>query len=138
MKKRIIVKLLAILVNLTPIIIALLWKGSLIIKRADTTISAVLLFVLIVTAIILKDSFYNYFKGTMAAVKLSILMFLLSWLFITIGEPLMWVSGATILGGILALPLNMWYNELIRPVSETAFIKSLKELVNKGDDNESN
>lgn len=138
MKKRIIVKIFAIIVNLLPIAIALLWKGTLIVNRTDTTISAVLLFTLIVTAIILKDSFYNYFKGTMSGVKIATLMFVLSWLFITIGEPLMWVSGATVLGGLLALPLNMWYNELIRPVSETAFIKSLKELVNKGEDNESN
>lgn len=127
-KKPILIKILAYIIHIIPVIVVTIIKGGNLIKSPSSSLSIIALFATIIIALIFK----NALKSTLdsfGAFWFSLLSVIICVVIYNIGEPLFWIAGASLAGGIISTPLHIWYSYITKPVTEDAFLKALNEIV---------
>lgn len=137
MKKATWIKLASTLVAAAPPVIVLCLNFSVFTERADKAISAAALLVAIICACIFKDATKKIFEMP-SAFKTCVIMFVLSYVAVTLGEQILQISATALISGACAIPLNMWYNYETKPASTNEMITALKALVGKEKKDEEN
>lgn len=132
-KKPILIRILAYFIHIVPVIVVTILKGGNLIKSPGASLSIIGLFALIILALIFKNALKNSLN-TFGAFWFSLISVIICVVMYNIGEPLFWIAGASLAGGILSTPLHIWYSYLTRPVTEDAFLNALKELVKEKED----
>lgn len=130
MKKATWIKLASTLVAAAPPVIVLCLNFPVFTERTDKAISAAALLVAIICACIFKDATKKIFEMP-SAFKICVIMFVLSYVSVTLGEQILQISATALVSGACAMPLNMWYNHETQPASTNDIITALKELVGK-------
>lgn len=126
-KKAIFIKIIATILQIAPVLVALfVWCGPVIVSRADKVISVSAIVAIIIICIALKDAVRRFYQ-TPSLWKFAIVIFAFSLIAYSLGEQLLILSAVTLLGSIVTIPLNMWYNYLVRPVTA----EELKDMVKK-------
>ena len=129
MKKATWIKLAATVVAAAPVLVLCL-NFPMFVERTDKAISAAALLVAIICACIFKDATKKIFEMP-SAFKICVIMFVLSYISVTLGEQILQISTTALLSGGCAIPLNMWYNHETQPATSNDIIKALQNLVGK-------
>lgn len=136
MKKATWIKLSAIGVSVIPPVVVLLCNAPLFIQRTDKAISAAALLVAVICALVFKDATSKLFQ-TPSAFKTCLIVFLLSYISVSLGEQMLQISATALISGACGIPLNMWYNYETKPATTDDMLEALKGLVKeKKEDNE--
>lgn len=130
MKKATWIKLAATVVAAAPPVLVLCLNFPMFVERTDKAISAAALLVAIICACIFKDATKKIFEMP-SAFKICVIMFVLSYISVTLGEQILQISTTALLSGGCAIPLNMWYNHETQPATSNDIIKALQNLVGK-------
>lgn len=130
MKKSTQYRLWMIAIQLMPIILAVIYCAPDILQKTEKWLSIASLFVIIVLICIFKDAAKRYIQ-TPSGFKISIFVAILSGFCMLVGEQLFILSCAAILGGLLALPLNILYTNEIRPPTNKEMEDKLNEIKEK-------
>lgn len=130
MKKATWIKLAATVVAAAPPVLVLCLNFPMFVERTDKAISAAALLVAIICACIFKDATKKIFEMP-SAFKICVIMFVLSYISVTLGEQILQISTTALLSGACAMPLNMWYNHETQPATSNDIIKALQNLVGK-------
>lgn len=126
-KKAIIIKVIATILQIAPVLVALfVWCGPVIISRPEKTISIAAIVAIIICFIAFKDAIKRFYS-TPSVWKFAIVIFVFCLIAYILGEQLLILSAVTLLSSLVTLPLNIWYNYLMRPVTAS----ELKEMVKK-------
>lgn len=134
MKKTLWIKIVASLIAAIPPVVVLILNYPVIVSRADRIISIAALFVTIVLMLIFKDAVKRFFQ-TPGYLKFSFVILIFSLISLSLGEQMFVLSLTATISGLCALPLNIWYNYLTKPVTSQEFLNVMKTL-GKENDNE--
>lgn len=137
MKKTTWIKLGAVTVAALPPVIVLLVNMPVFVARTDKAISAAALLVAVICALIFKDATKKLFQMP-SAFKTCLIVFLLSYIAVTLGEQMLQISATALISGACATPLNMWYNSLTKPATTDDVVEALKDLVKENKNENSN
>lgn len=125
-KKARIIKIIAILIQVIPLLVVLGLYSPIIVSRADKTVSVCAIVVAIILACIFKDSVKKFFQRPSAFI-FSLIIFIGCLIYQSLGDQMLVISATALISGLIALPLNIWFNYLTRPVTA----EDLKELHNE-------
>ena len=115
-KKATIIKIVATILQIVPVLVALGLNAPVIVSRWDKTVSVAAIIVIIILALIFKDATRKIIS-TPSAFKFSLFIFITSLRALSLGEQLLIISATSLISGICCIPLNMWYRYLTRPVT---------------------
>ena len=127
------IKIAATSVAAIPPVVVLCLNFPVFVQRTDKAISAAAILVAIVCALIFKDATKKIFQ-TPSAFKTCVIVFILSYIAVALGEQMLQISATALVSGACAVPLNMWYNYKTRPVTTDEMLKELKNLVKENED----
>lgn len=131
-KKATIIKVIATILQIVPVLIALGFCGPAIISRWDKTLSVAAIVAIIIIILIFKDA-TKRFISTPSAFKFSIAILIFVLIAMSLGEQLLIISVSSVISGIICLPLNMWYNYLVRPLTS----EEMKTIMENNNDEKS-
>lgn len=133
MKKSTWIKTAQIGVTAIPPIVVLCVNFPMFTQSTGACISAATLLVAIICACIFKDATKKIFQ-TPSAFKTCVIMFILSYIAVSLGEQILLISTTALISGACGIPLQMWYNYETQPATTNDILTELKNLV-KGTDN---
>ena len=128
MKKATWIKIAALGVTAIPPVVVLCCNFPVFIQDTGKTISAAAILVAIICACIFKDATKKIFQ-TPSAFKTCVIVFILSYMGVTLGEQLLQISATALVSGACGVPLNMWYNYETKPESTDDILKGIKSLL---------
>lgn len=132
-KKAIMIKISAICVQVVPVITALCLYAPVFVKRTESTISAAAILVAIICALIFKDATKKFFSAP-SGFKTCLIAFLLSLIAVNLGQQILVISSTALVSGVVATPLNLWYNNETGTASNDKILKSIQGMMNNGTD----
>lgn len=127
MKKAIWIKIIACLIAAIPPVIVLIYNYPIMVSRPDKAISMVALVVGVILLLIFKDGVKKFLK-TPGYLKFSIIILIISLLASTLGDQLTLISMTATISGVCALPLNIWYDYLTKPVSTNDILDIMRNI----------
>lgn len=127
MKKAIWIKVIACLIAAIPPIVVLICNYPIMVSRPDTAISMVALIVAVILLLIFKDAVARFLK-TPGYLKFSVIILIISILASNLGDQLLLISLTATISGVCALPLNIWYNYLTKPVSTNDMLDIMRNI----------
>ena len=127
MKKATLYKICSSILQILPPLVVLICFAPVIIQRADKIISLAAIVVLIVIFLVFKDAIRRFFK-TPSAWKFGIVILIICLLCMALQEQLLYVSIATVGGGILAMPFEILYGMEVRPPTNKEMMEELEKL----------
>lgn len=125
MKKTLWIKIVASLIAAIPPVVVLILNYPVIVSRADRVVSIAALLVAIILTLIFKDAVKRFFQ-TPGYLKFSIVILILSLISLSLGDQMFKLSLTATISGLCALPLNIWYNYLTKPVTSREFLDVMK------------
>lgn len=125
------IKTAQIAVTAVPPVVVLCCYFPDFIKDTGTTISAAGLLVAIILACIFRDQTKKLFQ-TPSAFKICLCVFILSLIFVNLGEQMLVISTTALISGACGVPLNMWYNHETKPATTDDLLDAMQDFV-KGD-----
>ena len=137
MKKTTWIKIAAVCVAAIPPVVVLGVNFPVFVERTDKAISAASLIVALILACIFKDATKKFFQ-TPSAFKICLIIFVFSYISVTLGEQMLQISGTALISGACGVPLNMWYNYETQPATTDDMIEAMKELVKENKDENTN
>lgn len=129
-KKARIIKIIAILIQVIPLLVVLGLYSPIIVSKWDKTVSVCAIIVGILLCCIFKDAVKKFFQRPSGFV-ISLIIFVFCLIGMSLGEQLLIISATSLISGLVALPLNVWYNYLTRPASA----EDIKRLVESNEKN---
>ena len=115
-KKTLTIKILALCIQIIPILVVFGLYCPVFISRWDKALSAGAIVVIVILSLIFKDAFKRIIHRPSAFI-FSGIIFVMCLIMCSIGDQVMVLSATSLMSGLAALPLNMWYNTLTRPLS---------------------
>ena len=134
MKKTTWIKIAQIGVTAVPPVVVLCCYFPDFIKDTGTTISAAGLLVAIILACIFRDHTRKLFQ-TPSAFKICLFVFIISIIFVNLGEQMLVISTTALISGACGIPLNIWYNHETKPATTDELLNAMEDFV-KGEENE--
>lgn len=134
MKKSTWIKIASVGVSVIPPIVVLLINTPVFIERTDKAISAAALLVAVICALVFKDATSKFFQ-TPSAFKTCVIVFILSYISVSLGEQMLQISFTALVSGACGIPLNMWYNYETKPATTDDMLEALKDLSKEKNDN---
>ena len=128
MKKSTWIKTAQIAVSAIPPIIVLCVNFPIFTQSTNACISAATLLVGIICACIFKDATKKIFQ-TPSAFKTCVIMFILSYIAVSLGEQILLISATALVSGACGIPLGMWYNYETQPATTDDIITALKDVI---------
>lgn len=137
MKKTTWIKIAAVCVAAIPPVVVLGINFPVFIERTDKAISAASLLVAVILACVFKDATKKFFQ-TPSAFKICLIVFIFSYIAISLGEQMLQISGTALISGACGIPLNMWYNFETQPATTDDMIDAMKNLLKENEDENTN
>lgn len=137
MKKTTWIKIAAVCVAAIPPVVVLGINFPVFIERTDKAISAASLLVAVILACVFKDATKKFFQ-TPSAFKICLIVFIFSYISISLGEQMLQISGTALISGACGIPLNMWYNFETQPATTDDMIDAMKNLLKENEDENTN
>lgn len=122
-----------IVVYLIPVIIGAIYCAPLIVSRWDKCLSFVGIILAFIVIMVFKDAMKRVVTKPTLFVT-SIIMVIISAVACSLGEQLLIMSSCALLGGVISLPLAIWYNQEVRPPTNKEVMEQFEKL--KGSNNE--
>jgi len=133
MKKSTKIRIAMIVVYLIPVIIGAIYCAPLIVSRWDKCLSFVGIILAFIVIMVFKDAMKRVVTKPTLFVT-SIIMVIISAVACSLGEQLLIMSSCALLGGVISLPLAIWYNQEVRPPTNKEVMEQFEKL--KGSNNE--
>ena len=133
MKKSTKIRIAMIVVYLTPVIAGAIYCAPPIVSRWDKCLSFTGIILAFILAMVFKDAVKRIATKPTLFVT-SIVMVIISAIACSLGEQLLIMSSCALLGGLLSLPLGIWYNQEVRPPTNKEVMEQFEKL--KGSSNE--
>lgn len=127
MKKSTLYKIYSSILQILPPLIVLICYMPIIIHRADKILSLAAIVVLIVIYLVFKDAIRRFFN-TPSAWKFGVIVLIISLLCMALQEQLLYISIATVAGGLLAMPFEILYAMEVRPPTNKEMMEELEKL----------
>lgn len=128
MQKSTKIKIAAVSVQAVPVFTVLGLYTPMFVERTNTALSAASLFVMLVCAMLFRDTFKN-FLAKPTAFKTSVIICLLSYIAMSIGEQLFIISLTSVCSSLAASPLNSWYDIETGKKSKDDFIQQFEKML---------
>lgn len=127
MKKSTLYKICSSVLQILPPVVVLFCFAPVIIHRADKIISLAAIVVIIVMLLVFKDAFRRFFK-TPSAWKFGVVVLIICLLCMALQEQLLYISIATVAGGLLAMPFEILYGMEVRPPTNKEMMEELEKI----------
>lgn len=115
-KKTLTIKILALCIQIIPVLVVFGIYCPVFVSRVDKALSAGAIVVIVILSLIFRDAFRKIFQRPSAFI-FSGIVFGICLIGISIGEQLLVLSATSLMSGLVAWPLNLWYNALTRPLN---------------------
>jgi len=115
-KKTLTIKIIAMCIQIIPILVVFGIYCPVFVSRWDKALSAGTIVVSVILMCIFRDAVKKIFQRPSAFI-FSLIIFISCILMSSIGDQLLVISATSLISGLVALPLNTWYNFLTRPVN---------------------
>lgn len=132
MKKTTILKTSSILVQATPPILVTLLNFDVFVENTGKSIALGGVLLALILSLIFKDAFKKFIT-TPSALKVSLILFIISFIAVTIGHQVLMISGAAIAGGVGGTLLDSINNNIKKPDKTDDLIKAIEGLVNNNE-----
>lgn len=129
MKKTTILKASSILVQATPPILVTLLNFDVFVENTGKSIALGGILLALILSLIFKDA-VKQFISTPSTVKVSLILFILSFIAVTIGHQVLMISGAALAGGAGGTLLDSIDKNIKKPDKADELLNALKGLVN--------
>ena len=133
-KKAKIIKIIALCIQIIPILVVFGIYCPALVSRWDKALSASSIILLIILMLIFKDSL-GKFIGKHSALVFSIFTLILCLIQASIGSELLILSATSVISTLVALPLNVWFNVITKPVNNYDLSKQIDRLVKNDEKN---
>lgn len=126
-KKAKLIKAIAILIQVIPLLVVLGIYSPVLVSRWDKALSISAIIVIILLCMIFKDATKKILQRP-SGFLFSGIIFGLCLVMSSVGEQMLVISATSLISGLVALPFNVWFNSLTRPITR-------EDLKKVGDNN---
>ena len=116
-KKAKIIKAIAIIIQVVPLLVVLGIYSPVLVSRWDKALSISAIIVIILLAMIFRDATKKILQRP-SGFLFSGIIFVLCMISNSIGDQLLVISATSLISGLIALPFNVWFNSLTRPITK--------------------
>ena len=116
-KKAKIIKAIAIIIQVVPLLVVLGIYSPVLVSRWDKALSISAIIIIILLAMIFRDATKKILQRP-SGFLFSGIIFVLCMISNSIGDQLLVISATSLISGLIALPFNVWFNSLTRPITK--------------------
>lgn len=132
--KTILAFIAILIVQFAPLVFVLVTRVPYMVSTSGQRISLYALVAILIAFGFFRDKLKKLMSFP-RTITIGVIGVVVSWIFLMLGENLLWIFGATALGGILSLPLEIFYDTLTNHERQNSFAlqsiaKDIKNMKN--------